>query len=128
MTGFTIYETYNKTKDEAKRKEIYAEIDKTSGEASKFAIANEYDKLMSMIGAKGTNAFTSFEQTAYINDIPTNQLGKWLTVEAERFHKPILIIFHTELEAVYEEKNRSLDSDDDKVFETLFAQLFKKHN
>ncbi len=123
-----LYETYNKTKDEAKRKEIYAEIDKTSGEASKFAIANEYDKLMSMIGAKGTNAFTSFEQTAYINDIPTNQIGKWLTVEAERFRNPILRIFHTELEAVYEEKNRSLDSDDDKVFETLFAQLFKKHN
>ena len=32
------------------------------------------------------------------------------------------------LEAVYEEKNRSLDSDGSKVFETLFAELFKNHN
>jgi predicted Zn-dependent peptidase len=49
-------------------------------------------------------------------------------VQAERFRNPILRIFHTELEAVYEEKNRGLDSDGNKVFEELFANLFKKHN
>ncbi|MBU3677513.1 MAG: insulinase family protein, partial [Chitinophagaceae bacterium] len=123
-----LYEQYNSTRDEAQRKQIYRRIDSTSGEAAKFAIANEYDKMMSMIGAQGTNAFTSFEQTAYINDIPSNQIDRWLTVEAERFRDPVLRIFHTELEAVYEEKNRSLDSDDDKVFELLFDRLFQKHN
>jgi len=123
-----LYETYNSTRDEAARKQIYHQIDSVSGEAAKFAIANEYDKMMSMIGAQGTNAFTSFEQTAYINDIPSNQIDRWLAVEAERFRNPVLRIFHTELEAVYEEKNRSLDSDDDKVFELLFAKLFPHHN
>lgn len=123
-----LYEQYNSTRDEAQRKQIYRRIDSTSGEAAKFAIANEYDKMMSMIGAQGTNAFTSFEQTAYINDIPSNQIDRWLAVEAERFRDPVLRIFHTELEAVYEEKNRSLDSDDDKVFELLFDRLFQKHN
>lgn len=123
-----LYEQYNSTRDEAARKKIYHQIDSVSGEAAKFAIANEYDKMMSMIGAQGTNAFTSFEQTAYINDIPSNQIDRWLTVEAERFRNPVLRIFHTELEAVYEEKNRSLDSDDDKVFELLFAKLFPHHN
>jgi predicted Zn-dependent peptidase len=123
-----LYEQYNSTKDETQRKEIYKEIDSVSGEASKYAIANEYDKLSAMIGAKGTNAFTSFEKTAYINDIPTNQIDRWLAIEAERFRNPILRIFHTELEAVYEEKNRSLDSDGDKVFEKLFLDLFPNHN
>lgn len=123
-----LYEDYNSTSDENKRKIVYHEIDSVSGIAAKYAIANEYDKMMSMIGAKGTNAFTSFEQTAYINDIPANQIDNWLKVEAERFRNPILRIFHTELEAVYEEKNRSLDSDDDKVFELLFEKLFQKHN
>lgn len=123
-----LYEKYNSTNDEVARKKIYRAIDSVSGEAAKYAIANEYDKMMSMIGAQGTNAFTSFEQTAYINDIPTNQIDRWLAVEAERFRNPILRIFHTELEAVYEEKNRSLDSDDDKVFEILFDRLFQKHN
>ena len=102
-----LYEKYNKTSDEAKRKIIYHEIDSVSGVASTFAIANEYDKMLSTIGASGTNAFTSLEQTVYVNDIPQNQVNNWLTIEAERFRNPILRLFHTELEAVYEEKNIS---------------------
>ncbi|HRG59390.1 MAG TPA: insulinase family protein [Bacteroidia bacterium] len=123
-----LYETYRTTKDEAKRKTMYHQIDSISGVAAKFAIANEYDKMLTSIGAKGTNAFTSFEQTVYVNDIPSNQLEKWLTIEAERFRNPVLRIFHTELEAVYEEKNRGLDNDGRKVFETLFATIFPNNN
>ncbi|MFY8186230.1 MAG: M16 family metallopeptidase, partial [Bacteroidia bacterium] len=123
-----LYEVYRKTKDEAKRKKIYHEIDSISGVAATFAIANEYDKMTAALGCRGTNAFTSVEQTVYVNDIPSNQLENWLTMEAERFRKPILRLFHTELEAVYEEKNRSLDSDDNQVYETLMKELFQNHN
>ena len=123
-----LYEQYNQTKDPQKRKEIYKEIDKVSGIASKYAIANEYDKMMSAMGAQGTNAFTSFEQTVYTDDVPANALDKYIAVQAERFRNPVLRIFHTELEAVYEEKNRSLDNDGSLVLETLLANLFKKHN
>lgn len=124
----SLYEVYNHTTDIEKRKVIYQQIDSVSGKAATYSIANEYDKMMSNIGAKGTNAFTSFEQTAYVNDIPTNQIDKWLTIEAERFRNPVLRLFHTELEAVYEEKNIGMDEDDTKVFETLFASLFTNHN
>lgn len=123
-----LYEEYNKTTDIEKRKAIYHRIDSISGVASKFAIANEYDKMMSSMGAQGTNAFTSFEQTVYTDDVPANAIDKYLAVQGERFRNPILRIFHTELEAVYEEKNRGLDNDGRKVFEKLFAELFKKHN
>lgn len=123
-----LYEKYNHETDESKRKEIYAEIDKVSGEAAKFAIANEYDKLVQSIGATGTNAFTSFEQTVYVNDIPSNEVSKWLSIEAERFRNPVLRLFHTELEAVYEEKNRTLDNDGRKMFYALYENLFREHN
>ena len=123
-----LYEQYNKTKDADQRKAIYKKIDSVSGVASKYAIANEYDKMMTSMGAQRTNAFTSFEKTVYTDDVPANALDKYITVQAERFRNPVLRIFHTELEAVYEEKNRSLDSDGSQVFETLFANLFKKHN
>lgn len=123
-----LYEKYNTTKDEAERKKIYHEIDSVSGLAAKFAIANEYDKLMASIGAKGTNAFTWFEETAYVNDIPSNRMDQWLKIEAERFRNPVFRIFHTELEAVYEEKNISLDSDDEKVIDSLMGAMFRKHN
>jgi predicted Zn-dependent peptidase len=123
-----LYEKYNKTTDEAQRKEIYKEIDKASGEAAKFAIANEYDKMMGAMGAKGTNAHTSFEETVYEEDIPSNAVDKFLALQAERFRAPVLRIFHTELEAVYEEKNRGLDNDGRKVIEKMFATIFQNNN
>lgn len=119
-----LYEKYNSTTDSSKRKSIYAEIDKVSGEAAKFSIANEYDKVMASMGTQGSNAFTSFEQTVYIENIPATSVDKFLTVQAERFRNPIFRIFHTELEAVYEEKNRGLDNDGTKSFEAMFANLF----
>lgn len=123
-----LYEKYNKTTDPAQRREIYKEIDRVSGEAAKFAIANEYDKMMGAMGAKGTNAFTSFEQTVYTEDVPSNAIDKYLAVQAERFRAPVLRIFHTELEAVYEEKNRGLDNDGRKQFEMMFASIFPNNN
>ncbi|MFN5921031.1 MAG: M16 family metallopeptidase, partial [Bacteroidota bacterium] len=119
----SLYEQYNTTVDNAKRKSIYRQIDSVSLIASKYAIANEYDKMVGAIGATGTNAFTSLEQTAYVNNIPSNQLENWLNIEAERFRNPILRLFHTELEAVYEEKNISLDNDNRKVYEALLSGL-----
>jgi hypothetical protein len=41
-----------------KKEKIYKAIDSISGVASKFSIANEYDKMMTAMGAQGTNAFT----------------------------------------------------------------------
>ena len=123
-----LYEEYNHTTDKDQRKEIYHRIDSVSGIAAKFAIANEYDKLMSSMGSKGTNAFTSYEETVYTEDIPSNSVDKFLKVQAERFHDPVFRIFHTELEAVYEEKNRTLDSDPRKVSEVMMANLFLNHN
>lgn len=119
-----LFEVYRKTTDDKKRKDLYHKIDSISGYASQFSIANEYDKLAAGIGTKGSNAHTSFEETVYHGDIPANQLENWATIESERFRKPVLRIFHTELEAVYEEKNKSLDNDGNKEFEELFLALF----
>lgn len=124
---YVLYEQYNQSKDEAQRAKIYRQIDSVSVIAAQYAIANEYDKMVSQIGAKGTNAFTSVEQTVYINDIPSNQLEKWLKLESERFRNPVMRLFHTELEAVYEEKNISMDNDDNLAYETFFANLFPTH-
>lgn len=123
-----LYEKYNHSTDPIARKAIYRAIDSVSQLAAKFAIANEYDKMCQAMGAKGTNAFTSNDETVYINDIPSNMVNKWIALEAERFRNPILRLFHTELEAVYEEKNISLDRVGDKVYEVMMADLFKKHN
>lgn len=123
-----LYEKYNKTTDPSKRKEIYKEIDKTSNEASNFSIANEYDKMIGAIGGKSSNAHTWYEETVYNEDFPSNSVDKFLAIQGERFRKPIFRIFHTELEAVYEEKNRGLDSDPNKLDEAMMGLLFPTHN
>src|SRR5574344_1630461 len=64
-----LFEVYRNTTDQAQRDAIYHRIDSISYEASKIAIPNEYDKLMSVIGAEGTNAFTSQDMTVYVEDI-----------------------------------------------------------
>jgi predicted Zn-dependent peptidase len=123
-----LYEKYHATTDPAKRRQIYAEIDKTSGEASNYSIANEYDKMMKSIGGQVTNAHTWYEETVYEEDFPSNATDKFLALQAERFRAPVFRIFHTELEAVYEEKNRGLDNDSWKINEKLNALLYPTHN
>jgi zinc protease len=122
-----LYEEYRQTVSTVKRKKIYHQIDSISQVASQYAIPNEYDKLLSNLGATGTNAYTFMEQTVYINNIPSNAIDKWAAVEAERFSMLAARLFHTELEAVYEEKNRALDNDGRKIWETMLAGVFPDH-
>ena len=122
-----LFEVYRTTTDEAERKAIYAKIDSVSQEASKYAIPNEYDKLMQAIGADGTNAWTSYDETNYVEDIPSNQIENWAKVQSERFANAVIRGFHTELETVYEEYNMSLTRDSWKVSDKIFELAFPDH-
>ncbi len=121
------FEKYRTLTDEAERAAAYKVIDSLSYEASKFFIPNEYDKLMAAIGAQGTNAYTSYDQTVYVEDIPSNQIEAWAKIQSDRFENNVIRGFHTELETVYEEKNMSLTQDSRRVFEVMLAKLFPNH-
>lgn len=123
----SLFEIYRKEKDEDIRSFLYKEIDGISYQASLLAIPNEYDKLMDAIGSQGSNAGTSNDYTIFMENIPSNQIENWAKIEAIRFSKPVLRLFHTELETVYEEKNMSLTSDYRKVNELLMQVLFPNH-
>ena len=122
-----MFEVYRTKTDPAERIALYHQIDSISYEASKIAIPNEYDKLMSIIGSTGSNAFTSNDMTVYQEDIPSNQVENWAKIQADRFIHPVIRGFHTELEAVYEEKNMSLTEDDSKAMEAIDSVLFSRH-
>jgi len=123
----SLFEVYRTLTDPKERLALYAKIDAISYEASKIAIPNEYDKLMSIIGSKGSNAFTSDDVTCYVEEIPSNQLENWARIQADRFMNCVFRGFHTELEAVYEEKNMSLTDDGDKAIDALNSMLFPHH-
>lgn len=122
-----LFEIYRNTSGEEERKAIYHRIDSISYEASRLAIPNEYDKLMALIGADGSNAWTSADETVYTEDIPSNQIDNWARIQADRFRNGVIRGFHTELETIYEEKNMSLASDTGKMWEALDAALFPNH-
>ncbi len=123
----SLYDVYRTKTDPAERKAIYHRIDSISYEASKLAIPNEYDKMMALIGAQGSNAFTSDDVTCYTEDIPSNQIENWAKVQSDRFKHMVIRGFHTELEAVYEEYNRGLTNDTEKALDAIDAVLFKNH-
>lgn len=121
------YEEYRTITDPELRRQKYHEIDSVSQIAAKWFIPNEYDKLMSQIGANGTNAYTSYDETVYVEDIPANEVDNWAKIQADRFKNMVIRGFHTELEAVYEEYNIGLAQDQRKIFDTIMANLFPTH-
>ncbi|MCZ8330293.1 MAG: insulinase family protein [Flavobacterium sp.] len=119
-----LYEQHKAETNPEKKAAIYKQIDEVSQEASKYSVANEYDKLISSLGAKGTNAHTWLNETVYKNNIPSTELEKWMVIEKERFSELVLRLFHTELEAVYEEFNRAQDNDGRLLNYELMDALF----
>lgn len=121
-----LYELH-RTAEEEEQVAIYKQIDSLSGLAAQYVAANEYDQMASSLGAEGTNAFTSLDRTVYINDIPSNEVERWLKLESERFDELVLRLFHTELEAVYEEYNIAQGKDSRKVFAAFLKGLLPNH-
>jgi predicted Zn-dependent peptidase len=122
-----LFEAHKIAETNEAKKEIYKQIDAASQEASHYAISNEYDKIVGAFGASGTNAFTSYDLTAYVNDIASNETERFIKLEYERFTNMQLRLFHTELETVYEEYNRSQDNGFSLLWDKIFDGLFEKH-
>jgi predicted Zn-dependent peptidase len=122
-----LYEERSAEQNETKREEIYKKINEISIQASSFAVPNEMDRVYGNMGGKGINAHTWHEETVYKVDLPANRLIHWAKIESERFANPVFRLFHTELETVYEEKNRSIDNKDRLLNTKVNDLLFKVH-
>lgn len=122
-----LYEIYRTKTDNDERLAIYHQIDSLSYLASQISIPNEYDKSMAVIGAEGSNAYTSNDVTCYTEDIPSNQVENWAKVQSDRFKNMVIRGFHTELETVYEEYNMYLNEDGENAMMAVDSVLFKNH-
>lgn len=122
-----LYDQLREATDEQARNQIFAQIDAATQATAKTAIPNELDQLYDAMGVTGLNAFTSVDQTVYIGKIPANRLDAWARVEAERFQDAQFRLFYPELEAVYEEKNISMDNPQRRAHEEMNRALFPSH-
>jgi len=122
-----LYDELFTTTDEARRAELYAQIDAEGQAANEYTVANELKQLWGLMGGRGLNAFTNSDMTAYVIDMPSNRLGHWARIEGDRFSSPVFRSFHTEVETVFEEKNRSLDNPARAMSDTLSRAVYGEH-
>lgn len=122
-----LYDNLGLIKSDDKRLEIQKKINDLNLKASEYAIPNEFDRILEGMGGTGINAFTSNDVIAYFNQFPPHQMNKWLEVNSHRFINPVFRLFQSELEVVYEEKNRAMDNPFRKFIEEYFAHFWKKH-
>ena len=122
-----LYEEHFIEQFEPRRQEIYAEINREAQAAAQFAIPNELDRMYTAMGERALNAHTWLEETVYKVDLPSNRFDHWTKVESERFADPVFRLFQTELETVYEEKNRSMDDKGRVIRAAVARQLYKNH-
>jgi zinc protease len=108
-TIMMLYDQLGAIGDDKARMVIQKKINEQELMASEYAIPNEFDQLLKSIGSTGVNATTSHDRTNYYNYFPSNQIFRWLDIYAHRFQNPVFRLFQSELETVYEEKNRASD-------------------
>jgi zinc protease len=119
-------ERFNET-DPVRRAELYNEINAENQASAAYAVPNEFGNTYKQLGASGLNAHTWYEETVYKVGLPANRLAQWCQIESDRFIDPVFRLFVTELEVVYEEKNRAMDDKGRITNEAMFNQLFKVH-
>ena len=122
-----LYDELSKKKDDKSRLKIQRHINNLSVKASEFAIPNEFTRLIEGMGGTGLNAGTGYDFIYYFNSFPSAQIEKWVDLYSHRFLDPVFRLFQSELETVYEEKNRAMDNPFRVFNETSRKYFFKNH-
>ena len=89
----------------------------------------EFNKIVAGVGGRD-NAFTSYDYTAYFQQVPADQLGRMMELEADRMHNLQLTdeAFAKEIEVIKEERRlRTEDQPRALVHEELMATAFHTH-
>lgn len=118
------YDRLATTTDAARRSTIQRDINRLSQEAGKYAIPNEFNRLISRYGGSQLNAGTSYDFTFYHNFFTPQFIEQWCLLNSDRLLHPVFRLFQGELETVYEEKNMGSDQMKSSIVETIMRELF----
>ena len=90
-----LYDQLGTISNTDQRLSIQKTINDLNIEAAKYAIPNEFDRLVESIGGTGVNAFTNDDMIVYISSFPGHQINKWLDINSHRFVKPVFRLFQS---------------------------------
>lgn len=120
-----LYDQLAVTHSDSVRKDIQLEINRLNIAASDYAIPNEFNDLISVCGGSGLNAYTSQDITVYHNQFMPSFFAQWAELNSERLINPVFRLFQSELETVYEEKNRSESNEFSAFAQMITTEGFK---
>ncbi len=87
-------------------------------------VKDEFDKIYTLEGASGMNAFTTEDLTGYFVTVPSNKLELWFWMESDRLLNPVFREFYSERDVVYEERRLRLESTPTGEFDEQFNAMF----
>ncbi|MDE0166651.1 MAG: pitrilysin family protein [Bryobacterales bacterium] len=122
-------------KDPASRSEehnrLLGEFGRLLTEQRELIIKDQFDRIYTLQGASGLNAFTSHDLTLYMINVPANKLELWFWMESDRLSNPVFREFYSERDVVQEERRLRVESRPtgklDEQFETIFWQSSPYH-
>lgn len=97
----------NKT---ARYKELEKQFNELIKQQREILVKNEFDRIYTLGGASGMNAFTSTDITGYFITVPANKLELWMWMESERLLRPVFREFYAERDVVFEERRMRTES------------------
>ena len=118
------YDELAVTKDKEQRAFIQKEINGLTVRSAAYVIPNEFDRLIAKYGGSDLNAYTSYDQTVYHNVFSASYIRQWAELNSERLIDPVFRLFQSELETVYEEKNRHDDFIGSQTIEKVTERFF----
>jgi predicted Zn-dependent peptidase len=78
--------------------------------ADQYVVKNQFGEVVESHGGVGLNAFTSYDETAYMYSMPSNQIELWAALESDRMMHPVMREFYKERNVVMEERRMRTDS------------------
>lgn len=121
------YSKLQTAKNSAEREKVQSKINELNIEATKYAIPNDFNHLISKYGGSGLNAGTSYDYTLFYNSFSPQYLEHWCELNSERMIAPVFRLFQSELETVYEEKNMYSNNISTEPIQRIMERLAAPH-
>lgn len=107
---------------------LLAEFEAMRQTASSYVIQNQMPQIVQKAGGVGLNATTSADATRYFYSFPSNKLELWMSLESERFMKPVFREFYEEKDVILEERRMRVDNRPiGKMIEVFLETAFDVH-
>ena len=96
--------------DPQKLAQLKAAWEEAMKQANQYVIQNQFGEIIESHGGVGVNAFTNYDETAYLYSLPSNQVELWAALESDRMLHPVMREFYKERDVVMEERRMRTDS------------------